>query len=170
MQRWYLVYTKPSNEKIAQQNLSRQGYQVYLPRLVQRLRRPAGWVEQIVPLFPRYVFLQLNEGDQSLGPVRSSVGVSSVVRFGTRYAVVPDWVIRDLHARADTSSGLHHMVPVRGLVPGAGVRITAGAFDGIEGIFEREAGMERVVVLLNLLGQDASVRIPASFVAPSQVA
>ena len=56
------------------------------------------------------------------------------------------------------------------LTSGSGVKITMGAFDGLEGIFEREAGAERVIVLLKLLGRDTSVRVPARFVIPSQVA
>lgn len=42
----------------------------------------------------------------------------------------------------------------------------AGAFEGLQGIFERDAGNERVVVLLKLLGQDAVVRVPGRFLTP----
>jgi len=37
------------------------------------------------------------------------------------------------------------------------VRISTGPFEGLEGVFERQAGADRVVVLLRLLGQNASV-------------
>jgi transcription antitermination factor NusG len=46
------------------------------------------------------------------------------------------------------------------------VRIGAGPFDGLEGIFQREDGAERVVVLLNLLGHDTPVRVPAEWILP----
>jgi len=170
MKRWYLVHTKPSSESVAQSNLCRQDYEIYLPRLAQCMRRCGSSRERIVPLFPRYLFLRLNEGSQSLGPVRSSVGVAGVVRFGFSYAVVADKVICDLRAREEPESGLHRLAGVTSLLPGAPVRVTTGPFDGLEGIFERAAGSERVVVLLTLLGQDARVRVPASSILPSHAA
>jgi transcriptional antiterminator RfaH len=164
MLRWYLVHTKPSGETLAQANLVRQGYDVYLPQVLQRVRNGGRIAERIVALFPRYLFLRLREGLQTLGPVRSSVGVASIVRFGASYAVVPDPVVRNLKLRADPESGLHRVSPPPALKAGAAVKIESGPFDGLQGVFEREAGSDRVVVLLNLLGQHASVRVPARFI------
>ena len=166
MLRWYVVHSKPSAEAVAQTNLERQGYQVYLPRLVQSVLWRQQRRERIVPLFPRYLFLRLQEGSQPLGPVRSSVGVAGVVRFGCRYAAVGDEVIRNLQARADPHTGLHRLSRPAPLVAGTAVQIAAGPFDGLEGIFQREDGAERVVVLLKLLGQDTPVRVPAEWVLP----
>lgn len=166
MLRWYLIHTKPSAESVAQVNLERQGYAVYLPRLQQPMRRRARWKDVIVALFPRYLFLRLSEGEQPLSPVRSTSGVANVVRFGARYAVVPDEIVGQLRARADPESGLHRLSEKSPFRAGAPVRIAVGAFGGLEGIFEREAGAERVVVLLKLLGQDVAVRVPAGFVVP----
>ena len=164
MLHWYLIHTKVSGEKSAQLNLERQGYEVYVPLLLQRapaLDRPR---ERVRPLFPRYLFLRLAEGRQSLSPVHSTVGVSRVVRFGSQYTTVPDGVLEQLRAREDPRTGLHRLREAP-LSPGARVRITAGTFGGLEGIFERAAGTERVLILLDLLGQQASVRVPAKFLA-----
>jgi len=35
---WYLVYAKPNAEKLAENNLVRQGYTVYLPMIRNRRR------------------------------------------------------------------------------------------------------------------------------------
>lgn len=160
MLRWYLIHTKPSAESVAQTNLERQGYEVYLPRLMQWTVWRGQRRERIAPLFPRYLFLRLREGHQPLGPVRSSTGVANVVRFGSRYAVVGDEVVAELRTQADPVTGLHRLRPRRPLTVGTVVRITVGPFDGLEAIFERPAGVDRVVVLLKLLGQDASVCVP----------
>lgn len=167
MLRWYLIHTKPSGEAVAQTNLERQGYQTYLPRLRQTMRRAGELLERRVALFPRYLFLGLKEGHQSLGPVRSSLGVTGVVQFGSRYAVVPDAVIGELKARADPESGLHRLNgPEERLDEGSSIRVTHGAFAGIEGIFARAAGTQRVIVLLELLGQRACVCVPRHCVLP----
>jgi transcriptional antiterminator RfaH len=168
MLRWYLIYTKPSSEALALKNLARQRYDAYMPRVLQTVRRAGGRHEQVRPLFPRYLFLRLNEGQQALGPVASTVGVAGIVRFGSRYTVVPDQVICDLQARADPVTGLHRLSCEAKLKPGAAVRIWLGPFDGLEGVFEREAGVDRVVVLLRLLGQTAPVCVPADSIVLSQ--
>jgi transcriptional antiterminator RfaH len=170
MLRWYLVLTKPSSERIAQANLERQGYEVYLPRLVKTVRRNGRGRDSIVALFPRYLFLHLSEGRQVLSPVHSSVGVSTVVRFGSRYAIVPDHVIHSLRGREDAETGLHRLTDTPPLTLGMPVRVTMGPFDGLEGVFEREEGAQRVVVLLKFLGQDVLVRAPAEFILPSRAA
>ena len=159
--RWFLVFTKPSAEAKAKENLERQGYRVYYPRLRYPRLFAGRWMERIVALFPRYVFVQLTAG-QSLAPVRSTFGVAAVVRFGPGYAVVPDAILDGLREREDPISGLHRLNRAFGV--GAAVRVIAGTFACLDGVFEREAGDERIVVLLSLLGQHTRVQIPAQFV------
>jgi transcriptional antiterminator RfaH len=167
--RWYLIHSKPSSERLALANLERQGYEVYWPRAAQSVRTGGRWRERVVALFPRYLFLRLNQGRQSLGPVRSTIGVANVVRFGSDYTIVPDEVIRNLRARADAVTGLHRLGRPSGLVPGMRVRMSKGPFDGLEGVFEREVGADRIVVLLTLLGQSVSAYVRGDDVRPQLV-
>jgi transcriptional antiterminator RfaH len=166
VRRWYLIHTKASAETLAQVNLERQSYEVYLPRLLQPTLSRGRRRERVVPLFPRYLFLCLQQGVQSLAPVRSSVGVSGVVRFGGHYAEVADGVIQDLRSRADPTTGLHQLRRPAPLKPGTVVHLAAGPFDGLDGIFQRADGAARVVVLLKLLGQDTPVCVPADWIVP----
>ena len=123
MLRWYLVHTKPLSEAIAQTNLERQGYEVYYPRLEQTVRRKNGWRMTIEALFPRYVFLRIDSDRQTLSPVRSTLGVATVVRFGAEFAVVPDRVVCDLRSRADPESGLHRLNGAMKFVRGSAVAL-----------------------------------------------
>ncbi len=169
--RWYLVLAKPAREPLAQRNLERQGYSVYYPRLVRPFRVRGKWAQKVVALFPRYMFVRLEVGEQPLAPVQSTAGVASIVRFGRDYAVVPDEVVGQLRARADPATGLHRLGDhARPMAPGAKVRIVAGAFDGLEGVFQRATGEERVIILLRLLGQDIPVSVDAGFVLPVSTA
>jgi transcriptional antiterminator RfaH len=168
--RWYLVHTKPSAEAVAQLNLERQGYETYLPRLLQRVLWRQQRRERVVPLFPRYLFLRLDSGRQTLSPVRSTAGVATVVRFGAEFAIVPDPVVGDLRSRADPATGLHRLSDAIKLVRGSAVQIVASAFDGLEGIFERTAGGDRVVVLLALLGRMTPVQVPVDTVLAARFA
>jgi transcriptional antiterminator RfaH len=166
MVRWYLIHTKPTREVIAEINLQRQGYQVYYPRLLRPTRIRGRWVDRVTSLFPRYLFLGVAVGHQAMGPVRSTVGVANVVRFGSDYTVVPHSVVENLRGRADPATGLHCLHGYTVFEPGSNIRIVAGVFDGLEGVFQRESGDERVVLLLGLLGCDTVVQLPAAFVSP----
>lgn len=165
---WLLVFTKPAGEPAAKTNLERQGYEVYFPRLLQPVIFRGRWVERVVPLFPRYVFIHVNTDLQSLATVRSTIGVNSVVRFGLDAAVVPDAVVDSLAGCVDPISGLHRLSHSEPLACGSLVSIMAGTFKGLSGIFERKEGSERVVVLLKLLGQNTPVRVPSRYVVPQR--
>lgn len=170
MLRWYLVRTKPNAEGTALRNLARQGFEAYVPRLSQSTPWRGRWRDRVVPLFPGYLFLGLDEGRQALAPVHSTIGVAGVVRFGANYATVPDEILCELRARANPETGLHRLTLAARLGPGAPVRIVAGPFDGLEGVFQREVGEDRAIVLLSVLGQAASVAVPAGSLAPRRAA
>ena len=166
MLRWYLALTKPSAEALAKWHLERQGYRVYSPLLQQRILRRGKWKDQVTALFPRYVFVQLDAALQSLAPVRSTIGIAGVVRFGCDYAVVPNRVVECLLKNEDSRTGLHTMRAGRWFAPGMAVRIATGALSGLEGVFVCEEGSDRVTVLLNLLGRESSVKIDARCLVP----
>jgi transcriptional antiterminator RfaH len=164
--RWYLIHAKPAREVVAESNLRRQGYEVYYPRLLRPKRVRGRWVDSVGSLFPRYLFLRLAVGHQAMGPVRSTVGVANIVRFGYDYTVVPDGVVDNLRQRADAETGLHRLHNRAPFEPGSSVRIVAGVFEGLEGVFQRESGDERVTLMLGLLGRDTLVELSAAFVLP----
>jgi len=166
MHRWFLVLTKPASEQMALTHLARQGFHTYLPRLVRTRFQSGRRRESIVPLFPRYLFVRLESLRQSLGPIRSTRGVAGIVRFGEQAAEVAASVVEALTRRADPATGLHRL-ETRPLTRGATVSIVGGTFDGLEGVFEREEGEERAVILLTLLGRSTPVRLHPRFVVPA---
>ncbi len=158
MNEWYLVYCKARQEETAARGLEEQGYAVYLPKLKLRRRRSQGMVEIVEPLFPRYLFVSVRDKEQSISPIRNTAGVSKLVRFSVDYVPVPQGMIEALRAREDPDTGFHRLTTPN-LKQGDRVRIQAGAFAGIEGVFEALAGRDRVIVLFELLGQPARTEI-----------
>ena len=165
MGRWYVIRSKPHGESTAQTQLERQGFRIYFPRIVQPTRFRGRWVDRIEPLFPRYLFLQIDDKEQSLAPVRSTVGVTDIVRFGTEYATVLDETVQELMNRADPETGLHRLrKPL--FERGVHVRVSEGPFSGLEGVFECYEREERVLILLEVLGRQTRVDIPIDQVVP----
>ncbi len=60
MQHWYVVHCKPRQEATAEEHLNRQGYGAYLPKVLLRKRKRDKWVKVVEPLFPRYLFSQVD--------------------------------------------------------------------------------------------------------------
>lgn len=154
---WYLVYTKPRQEKCALQNLEQQGYECYLPTISRQQRRPGGIAAIEESLFPRYLFIRLGQGGtaKSWAPVRSTKGVSQLVRFGAQPACVADDLIERLREQACIAS----RTPMPLFERGDRVHVTDGAFAGVEGIFQMTDGDHRVMVLIELLSRSVPMRV-----------
>ena len=164
MHAWYLVYTKPQQERVALENLERQGYASYLPLVRVRRRRRGRYVKIVEPMFPRYLFMHLSDETDNWSPIRSTIGVSSLVRFGTLPARVPDDLIRTLRAREDPD-GLQRLEP-REIKPGDRVRIVEGVMAGYEAIFEAGSGRERVSLLLDIANTTARLLVSSHDIEP----
>lgn len=163
--RWYLVYCKPRAETTARRNLERQGYTTYLPLLRQRRRRKGRNVSVVGPMFPRYLFILLNQETDNWGPIRSTLGVVSVVRFGQTPAAISDRLI-ELFRRQEDADGVQVWSPEE-YQRGMKVRITSGGFAGYEGIFVARTGRERVTVLLEVLGREARASVDLGAIEPA---
>jgi transcriptional antiterminator RfaH len=163
---WYVVYSKPRQEGVAQTNLVRQGYEVYLPRMRQVRKRQGRRVSVAAPMFPRYLFIHLDTETDNWGPIRSTLGVVSIVRFGQVAVAAPDDLVALLRARED-ASGLQVFSPDE-FQPGERVRVTDGSLAGYQGVFLARSGRERVVVLLDILGRQTRTSLDAGVVEPTR--
>lgn len=154
---WYLVHTKPRQEDVALANLQRQGYECYLPQMrIERIRRRKVEIAT-EPMFPRYLFIRLDSSEQgkSWSPIRSTLGVSQLVYFGTRAAKVDDDLI-ELLRRREQAMPLDVMFH-----SGDSVVITDGPFAGIEAIYQTTDADRRAFILLEILSKPVSMQIDA---------
>jgi len=152
---WYLVHTKPRQEDVALANLQRQGYECYLPQMrIERIRRRKAEIAT-EPMFPRYLFIRLDSSDQgkSWSPIRSTLGVSQLVRFGARVAKVDDALV-DLLRQREQAMPLDAMFH-----SGDSVVITDGPFAGIEAIYQTADADCRAFILLEILSKPVSMQL-----------
>lgn len=161
---WYLAYTKPRNEHIAGTQLTRQGYAVYVPQYKALKRTPQGMVAHHSPLFPRYVFFRPGHPAQSIAPVRSTVGVSHIVRFGITPATVSDELVSALRVFEQQREAAS-LVDLSVLRAGHRVAVCSGPLIGLEGLVSAKAGT-RVTVLLEVLGRQTRVSLPEHQLKP----
>ena len=161
---WYAVYTQARMETWARSNLWERGFEVYLPqyRRERRHARKTDWIS--APLFPRYLFVAADPQSRNQRSINTAPGVAGLVAFGERPGVIADSVIQAIRARED-AAGHVQLVDQNTLVPGEQVRLQSGAMADHIGLFERRGDGDRVVILLNLLGREVRVQMPANTIA-----
>lgn len=156
---WYLILTRPRQERTALVNLERQGYGAFLPLMSSRKRRQNRLVTVVEPMFPRYLFVQLNTTSDNWRPIQSTLGVTTLVRFGMLPARIPGDLVELLRSQGD-ENGIRDVSPPA-LKPGMRVRIGAGPFEGFEGILHARTGKERVILLLDIASQTTRIELDA---------
>ncbi|MCP4700028.1 MAG: transcription/translation regulatory transformer protein RfaH [Gammaproteobacteria bacterium] len=163
MEQWYAIQTRVRQEQIAVENLSRQGYCCYFPRIKQWRKRRGKRYLVIEAFFPGYLFVSLDPYHANTAPIRSTRGVRGLVRFGQQLHPVPDEVIVSLKQRTDAEDVIE-LEPVD-FKSGQEVRIEKGPLAGLTAIFQEKNGEERAILLLNLLGSERQVDIPIAILA-----
>ncbi|ADJ27606.1 transcription/translation regulatory transformer protein RfaH [Nitrosococcus watsonii] len=154
---WYLIYCKPRQERLAQENLERQSFETYLPLVRQMRRRAYRRIATVEPLFPRYLFVHLDAEKDDWGSIRSTIGVISLVRFGAQPAQVPDTLISELQAH-DAPDGIQNLARP-GFQKGQQVLVEEGLLAGHEGIWLTSNGKERAHILLEIMGKQIKTEV-----------
>lgn len=154
---WYLIQTKPRAENIALENLSNQGYECYLPMLRAEKLIKNKIELQKAPLFPRYLFINLELDFSSKGwaPIRSTRGVTQLVRFGVEPAKVDTALIDLMRAHE-----LRDEAKIESLFkPGDSLKILSGPFLGFESIYQGMDPEMRVIVLLEFMNKNLEIKL-----------
>ena len=158
-EKWFLLTTKPKSEQRAVENLTSQGVEVYFPKVKQLKKRQGKKVVLQEALFPSYIFVKLNTEKDNFNAIRSTRGVGSFVRFGLNYAQVNENLISQLKGDLENLLEQTNFASLTQVEKGAELIITEGPFAGLSAIYYCKDGLERSVLLLNILGKENKVVI-----------
>jgi transcriptional antiterminator RfaH len=156
---WYVVQTKPRQESRALENLSNQGFEAYYPKVsVERSRRGRlSWV--IEPLFSRYLFLRAQDPLRDYSAVRSTKGVSHLLKFGTLMATISHTMVQTMREQGE-------VMIKRQITKGQAVVMVDGPLKGLSGVYVQEDGERRSLILLELLSRPLQVSVERQNYAP----
>ncbi len=160
---WFLLRTKPKQERAVIETLTARSIEVYCPRVLEprwHRRAPRG----PVPLFPSYVFARFVL-TESFGAVNYCPGAAGVVRFGSELAAVDGDVIAALRDREGERGWVEVKAVRERPLEGSRVRVERGPLAGLEGVVTRYLpARDRVRLLLAVISGVRNVEVDARHV------
>lgn len=156
---WFCLKAQTRREHIAADHLRKLAdVEVFLPRIRFQRKTSRGLVWFVEALFPGYLFARF-DFQRQFRQVNHSNGVRGVVRFGERWPTVPPAAMAEL--RASLGEADVHVVN-RPIEEGEEVEVAEGALRGLKAVVTRVLSAKaRVCVLLDFLGRQTMVEIPA---------
>jgi transcriptional antiterminator RfaH len=111
-------------------------------------------------MFSRYLFLRATPAMQDLSVVRSTMGVSQLVRFGQLAAKVPNAWVEAMRAQPLLSESLFKS--------GDKLVLAEGMLKGLEAIYVQPDGELRAMVLIDLLSRPHQISYEMALLVPAK--
>jgi len=159
MLRWFVAHTKPRREKKLAAQCRRSAIAFTLPCYDSAHKYRGKTVVFQKPLFPGYVFLQLEPGQKEA--VYQNDHVANLLEVFDQATFQKQ--LQDILLALQTQEGVR-LAPAIG--EGTRVRIRSGPLQGIEGWVEQRYGMTTVLLRLDFINQAAAVKIDADSLEP----
>lgn len=153
---WYLIQCKGGESFRAASQLENQGYHIFHPALAVQRKRRGKLVWLTEPLFPHYLFIELDQVASNWRPIRSTRGVLRLVTFGDQPAAVPSHIVETLRQHSAEDEATKEVY----FHAGDAVEVTDGPFKGQLAQLTELKGQERALLLLTLLNRPQQVEVP----------
>lgn len=157
--RWFVAHTRPRREKKLLEYCLRHGVAATLPCYESAHKYRGKTVVFRKPLFPSYVFLQLEPGQKD--SIRQNDHVANLLKVFDQETFCAQ--LRDILLALEANLGVR-LAPAIG--EGMRVRIKAGPLEGIDGWVEQRYGMATVLLRLDFISQAAAVKMDADLLVP----
>jgi transcriptional antiterminator RfaH len=159
---WYALQHKPAQGDRAVAHLQNQEVTCFYPKITVEKIRVGKRTKKLEPLFPGYLFVNLEQTDPMWAKLRSTRGILRVVSFANKPAGIADDVIQHI------KDGLDTVAEQGGIKPGQPVELEEGPFQGISAIFQSYDGEERAIVLVSFMQKQQRITVPVSSLGQSR--
>ena len=150
--KYWLVATYKINEiKRAENNLSNQNFDYYLPKI--KVKKSSSYLGEEI-LFPGYVFIKTRLEEYSL--IKYTKGIKKIVKFGKNIPHLTDYEIKSIQS-IEKLSNLKPIIPKINI--GQEATVADGPFKGTLVKICSLPSKERIEVLLTILGSLRKVSI-----------
>jgi transcription antitermination factor NusG len=156
---WYVIHTKPRNEKKVFEQIVNKEIEAFLP-LIQTVRYWSDRKKKLmVPLFPSYVFVNTNENER-IRAISNTYGAMRYVIYQKRPAIVSDKEILNIKLSLQLPDKIK--IEEKKISEGDLVEITGGIFRGLTGYIKEIRGHYKLIVNIMELNSTFSVQLSSS--------
>jgi transcriptional antiterminator RfaH len=106
-------------------NLSRQGFEIFLPLHDTTSRKLSRFINTFKPLFPGYMFIRFDKTESEWHKINNTYGVSRLITFNSILKSIPTSFVNSLMKQYDSSGKL---LPIQKLKKGDQVTVLKGPF------------------------------------------
>ncbi len=150
---WYVLYTKPKNEKKVAKQLEEMGITVFCPlkTVIKQWSDRKKKVQE--PLFNSYVFVQLKDKDRS--KVYDAVGVVRYLFWLGKPAIVR---VKEIETLKQWLSIDYKNIETQKYIPGSIVQIDNGPFMGQNAVVKEQRG-KNIRMQLETIGVEIIIEL-----------
>ena len=147
--KWCIAQIKPNSYHTAIQNLERQGFQIFLPKMEITQRQENKFVVQNVYVFPGYMFVCFDPHTITWTKINSTYGVSKILTFSNKPSEISSDLILELKNRYEINSKLTQKEKLQ---KGDSIKFYAGPFTDLIAKVESVDEKNRIWILLEAMG------------------
>ena len=156
---WYLLQAKPNAQMLAIENLRRQGFEVFMPKIYTTAKMRGKFVDKLKPLFPGYFFMGTDLSQIPWNSINATRGVSKAVTLDGSYRPVSIQIVEGIRRRCD-KKGV--MKKINDLASGDQIKIERGPFTDFICNVDKMLDDERAFVLISILQQQIRAKVSVS--------
>ena len=147
--KWFIAQIKPNSYRSAIQNLERQGFQTFLPKMEITHRKENKFVVKNAYVFPGYMFVCFDPHSITWTKINSTYGVSKILTFNKKPAVISSDLILELKNRYEINSNPSQKEKLQ---KGDSIKFYAGPFADLIAKVESVDEKNRIWILLEAMG------------------
>lgn len=147
--KWFIAQIKPNSYKAATQNLERQGFETFLPKMKTTQRQNNKFLIKNVYVFPGYMFVCFDPDIITWTKINNTYGVSKILTFNKKPSEISSDLILELKTRYEINKNPNQKEKLK---KGDSIKFYTGPFSDLIAKVESVDENNRVWVLLEAMG------------------
>jgi transcriptional antiterminator RfaH len=147
--KWFIAQIKPNSYRSATQNLERQGFETFLPKMEITQKQKNKFLIKSVYVFPGYIFVCFNPIVINWTKINNTYGVSKILVFNKKPSEISSELITELKNRYE----INNNVTLKDMLQrGDSIKFYKGPFSDLIAKVENIDENNRIWVLLEAMG------------------
>ena len=147
--KWFIAQIKPNSYNSAIQNLERQGFETFLPKMKITQRQENKFLVKNVYVFPGYMFVCFDPHIINWAKINSTYGVSKILTYSNKPAEISSDLILELKNRYEINS---NPTQQEKLQKGDSIKFSMGPFTVLIAKVESVDEKNRIWIILEAMG------------------